>query len=95
MTLLLLLGVLGVTPAAADPADAPRCHIDFDGDKRRYIPSSSTFIVRSQRRRGAIGVWQDDSGDRLRLRVRGEGKASKTRHGLGKNDYQLVRCETT
>lgn len=95
ITLMLLLGVLAVTPASAGAADAPRCHLDFHHSKRRYIPSSSTFIVRSPGRHGAIGVWQDDSGDGLRVRVRGEGKVSKTRHGVGKNDYQLVRCETT
>jgi hypothetical protein len=96
ITLMLLLGVLGVTPAYAGAADAPRCHIDFNRSKRfGYVIYSATFMVRSPGPRGAIGVWRDDSGDRVGLRVdRGEGKASKTRRGVGRGDYQLVRCET-
>jgi hypothetical protein len=93
--LLVVAGVLGAVPAYAAAADGPRCHIEFSGTEHTFMPPRGEFIVRSAGRRGALGVWKDRSGDRLRVRVDpGEGEASKSRHRVPRHQYQLVLCET-
>jgi hypothetical protein len=94
--LLLLVGVLGATPVHAGATDSPRCHIDYSREKKfGHVVRRATFIVRPPGPRGAVGVWRDDSGDRLGVRVdAGEGTASRTRYGDRWYDYELVRCET-
>jgi hypothetical protein len=95
-----LTGVLATTPALAGrpwgpkTADA-RCYIEFHRRKSHYIPPRAEFIVRSPGHRGAVGVWEQRSGDRLRVSVEpGEGEASKWRSRVSRREYELVRCQT-
>jgi hypothetical protein len=93
--LLLLNGVLAVTPAYAGTANDPRCHIEWESGERFYMPNPATFIVHSPGPRGAVGVWKNSSGDRVGVRVDpGEGEASKRLKTVGRHEYKLVRCET-
>lgn len=96
---LFLAGIVGgvsIQPALA-AADGPSCHIEFSRGRRfGRVVTRATFFVRSPGRRGAVGVWNDGSGHRLAVRVEpGERKEQKTRGGVEKGDYALVRCETT
>jgi hypothetical protein len=98
---LVLTGVLAATPVAAGEShtgakDANAwCHIAYHRRKTHYIPRRAEFIVRSPGHRGAVGVWERRSGDRLRVGVEpGEGEASKWRSRVGRREYELIRCET-
>jgi hypothetical protein len=68
-------------PQQVPPAEVP------------LYPPRAEFIVRSSGHRGAVGVWEHRSGDRLRVSVEpGEGEASKWRSRVGRHEYELVRC---
>ena len=93
---LLLTGVLAASPAYAGSSDGPRCHMQWEAGKVSYKPDRAEFIVQSPGSRGAVGVWKNGSGDRLRVRVDpGEGEASKLLLEVSRREYELVRCETT
>jgi hypothetical protein len=94
IALLLLTGVLAATPAHARTADRPSCHIERHG--KRHLPARAEFIVHAAGPRlGALGVWEDGSGDQVRIRVEpGEGKATKWRSGVRGREYKPVRCDT-
>jgi hypothetical protein len=93
--LLLLTSMLAASPAHASTADGPRCHMEFEQGKMHYKPDRAEFIVHSPGPRGAMGVWKNGSGDRLRVRVDpGEGEASKTLLDVSRREYELVRCAT-
>jgi hypothetical protein len=97
ITLMLLLGVLGVTPAYAGTrsgADRPRCRTEVSrppGPATRILE----FIVTAPGRRlGAVGVWEHRSRGSVTVRVdAGDGKAHKWLEGRSKRAYDLVRCE--
>lgn len=98
---LVLTGVLAATPVAAGESHTgakdgnARCHIAYHRRKTHYIPRRAEFIVRSPGHRGAVGVWERRSGDRLRVGLEpGEGEASKLRSRVGRREYELIRCET-
>jgi hypothetical protein len=96
IALLLLTGVLVVTPANAGTRDdRPRCRTEVSrppGPATRILH----FIVAAPGRRlGAVGVWKHRSRGSVTVRVDpGDGKAHKVLEGRSKRAYDLVRCET-
>lgn len=95
IALLLLTGVPAATPAHAGAADRLRCHIELH-PRKHHIPARAEFIVHAAGPRlGALAVWEDGSGEQVRVRVDpGEGEATKWRTSVRRGEYDRVRCET-
>lgn len=93
----LLIGVLAAPLAHAGTTGA-ECDKEFYGaNPRKHFPSHLELIVQAPGRRfGAIGTWESRSGQRVRVEVKpGEGKDTKILSGVARDEYRLVRCETT
>jgi hypothetical protein len=91
---LVLAGVLATTPAPA--AAAVRCDIDYHRIRHHphVVIRYARFIVRTSSYVGAVGIWEDRSGDRVRVAVeRAEGKAIKVRSDVHRGEYELIRCQ--
>jgi hypothetical protein len=93
----LLVGVLAAPLAHAGTTGSEGDKEFHRGHRRKHFPAQLELIVRAPGPRfGAIGTWEDRSGHRVRVEVKpGEGKDTKLLSEVARDEYRLVRCETT
>ena len=92
----LVIGLLAATLANAG-TNRPECDKNiYAATPKKHAPrDSSPSCTLPGSRFGAIGAWENRSGDRIRVRVEpGEGGGNKLLSRVARDEYHLVRCDT-